>query len=136
MAGAAGAGVSVVLGGASPWPSLVGVAGAAPPRPSLGMKDLTRTTFEPLVGSKFVLRQQPGPVVTVVLGQVTNLPATGGAKGEAFSLLFTGAPESSVRAGVHALEHPSIGSVPMFGVPVGRGRGVQDYEVVVNRQSR
>jgi hypothetical protein len=140
FAAAAGTCVSIALAGSTlRWHWLVG--GPSGPEGTLRRPDgLSRATFEPLLGSRFRLRPESGPIVDAVLSQVDDRPPgpadppDDGA--EAFSLLFT-APSGGPRPaqGTYTIQHPSLGSMQLFAVPVGRARVAQDYEVIVNRRS-
>ena len=53
------------------------------------------------------------------LAEANALPQSPGAPREPFSLIFTG---PAVAQGVYALEHPELGTLELFLVPVGPGR--------------
>ncbi|MGH7748287.1 MAG: DUF6916 family protein, partial [Candidatus Dormibacteria bacterium] len=56
-----------------------------------------------------------------------------GNRGLNFSLLFRGPRESPLEQGMAELEHPVIGAVAVFIVPVGVDAAGVQYEVVFNR---
>lgn len=82
--------------------------------------------FMPLLGSKFFVETQIGPV-ELALSEVEELPR--GSRPERFrtplSLIFTSAPHLSLEQDNYWIEHPAIGRhiwtvaqvLPPFGVP-------------------
>jgi len=93
---------------------------------------LTRQTFVPLIGATFTLRPASGGAVSAKLDRVDARPNPPRTSGEAFSLLFTRPRQNRLAQGTYTVEHPSIGSIPLFVVPVGRAEKAHDYEVVIN----
>ena len=91
------------------------------------LEDLTPDAFAPHVGEGFRL----AGAVDVVLRAVDHgAPAPEGLRAP-FSLRFTGPAEPVVPQGLHPLEHPALGRLELFVVPiVGTGPDGAVYEVV------
>jgi len=86
--------------------------------------------WKPLVGSELVV-DTGGDPVRLELAALDELPG----RGECFSLLFRGeAGEPALEQRNHDVEHPALGTFPLFLVPVGPGEdGRQRFEAIVNR---
>jgi hypothetical protein len=94
---------------------------------------LTRSSFEPLVGSKFRLVDGPD-AQAVVLEDVAGLhPARPGSTEGRFSLLLRGARSSAWDQGTYVLQHRAIGQARLLVVPVDRGVKTYRYQIIVNR---
>lgn len=122
-------GAGVAVAGAAPlWPG--GVAAAATGR-ARGAR-LARATFQPAVGSTFLL--DAGSWSTeAVLEEVGDLPS-GPASGDeaSFGLLFrapASAPSEQATFRVHSAR---VGTFTLLAVPVDRGRIARYYQVIVN----
>lgn len=73
--------------------------------------------------------------VDVTLSGVTDLvPARAQSGAECFSLYFKGG-SAALRQGTYVVEHPALGSFPLFVVPDGNDNGVQGYVAIINRLS-
>ncbi len=96
-----------------------------------GAAGLRLTTFAALVGTRF------GATVAGSHVDLRLARATKGQKvtrrGENFSLLFDGAGGAPFGQGTYTFTHPSIGSFPMFVVPVNQANAAPTYEAVFNR---
>jgi hypothetical protein len=92
---------------------------------------LTPETFEPHVGSEFRL---PDTDSTLVLIDVTRFPPQPDAPRRVpFSLVFAGDPGQFMPQQIHALEHPVLGRLEIFLVPIGPApTGEMRYEAVFN----
>lgn len=91
-------------------------------------------TFAPLVGDAFTLRPPDGDPLELVLSEAERSgdgPA-GGMPGRAvpFALLFHGPPERPLDQGTYRLEHPQLGAVEVFVVPVGPDERGPRYEAI------
>jgi hypothetical protein len=95
-----------------------------------GPSHLRLATYEPLVGGAFLIRRSPSSALRVKLVSATRLPSD---VGEAFSLTFQGHGNAKLDQETYTLEHPRLGTFPLFLVPVGRARRGQSFEAVVNR---
>jgi hypothetical protein len=91
--------------------------------------DITRATFDPHVGSRFAV-SSPSPA-ELELVEVTDIGD--GNHGLNFRLLFRGPREAPLDQGMVELDHPEIGTVALFIVPVGADAAGVQYEVVFNR---
>jgi hypothetical protein len=56
----------------------------------------------------------------------------GGDRDRPFSLVFSAPPSPALRQGIHRLEHPDLGILEVFLVPIGPGRDGLRYEAVFN----
>ncbi len=109
------------------FPDTAVAAPATAARPS----GLHLATFTPLVGTTF------GATVGASRVDLRLAKATKGPKvtrnGECFSLLFDRASGAPFAQGTYAFTHPSIGSFPMFVVPVNQTTAAPTYQAVFNR---
>lgn len=96
---------------------------------------LRRSTFDPLVGSAFVLTAPNGQTIGVRLASVENPPGArrGPPREQAFSLLFRGERRAGAEQGSYRIAHPRLRPFELFVVPVGRGVHGQTYQAIVNR---
>lgn len=94
-----------------------------------GPKHLRLETYAPLVGSTFAIHRLGALPLSVKLASATRLPGVG----ESFSLIFRGHGNAKLAQQVYNLEHPRLGSFPLFLVPVGRPTKGQEFQAVVNR---
>jgi hypothetical protein len=94
---------------------------------------LTRSSFEPLVGSKFRLIDGSN-AQAVVLEDVAGLqPSRPGSSEGRFSLLLRGARSTAWEQGTYVLQHRAIGQARLLVVPVDRGVKAYRYQIIVNR---
>lgn len=93
--------------------------------------DVTLETFAPLVGDAFTVRAADGAVQATLSAARSpeghGYPDTVRAP---FSLTFHGPVEPRLQQGMHALEHPAVGPIELFLVPVGLSADAAVYEVV------
>lgn len=92
----------------------------------LDLATVTHETFEPLVGDEFVLE---GSDRRLVLDAVTTHIEQPNAR-TPFSLEFVGPAEPVLAQQTLALEHPALGKLAVFVVPVGRNERGTRYEAV------
>ena len=90
------------------------------------LDEVTRTTFQPHVGSAF-----RAGAIELELVEVSDVGPAG--DGRSFSLLFRGPRESPLAQGTVELEHGVLGGVLLFLVPVGADAAGVQYEAVFNR---
>lgn len=84
--------------------------------------------FAPHVGQRFVAG---GLEVELVSASALRGAAPEGRA--PFSLIFRGgAGQSSMRQGVVRLEHPALGALELFLVPIGPAGGAMQYEAIFN----
>ncbi len=88
-------------------------------------------TFSALVGTTFGATVG-GPHVQLRLAKATQGQKVT-RKGENFSLLFDGSNGAPFGQGTYTFTHPSIGSFPMFVVPVNGPSATPTYQAVFNR---
>ena len=92
------------------------------------LDELTAATFEPHVGSAFATDAEPAQI-DLVLESVTPLGDRPGGR-EPFSLLFRGPPQPVLTQAIHRLEHPSLGVLEIFVVPMAPAGGASRYEAI------
>jgi hypothetical protein len=97
---------------------------------TVDLRELTRATFERLVGSDFRVLVDETRSVSVKLVQCSALPpasqrADAAIRAEPFSLLFKGSQDLVLEQQIYRLEHSDpdtdLGSLELFLVPVGFG---------------
>jgi hypothetical protein len=93
----------------------------------------TKQELATQVGSRFEVPAGNGtaPSPALELTGIEDLRSTPG--NEQFSLFFLGSPEMPAQQGVYHLEHPALGPLDLFLVPVGREAGGLVLEAVFNR---
>ena len=98
------------------------------------LEDLTPASFLPHVGTQFAVAADGSPTLTLTLASVDVFAERSGARRtQPFSLLFAGPAEPTLPQRIHRLEHPAIGTLEIFLVPVGPGpEGSARYEAVFN----
>jgi hypothetical protein len=84
------------------------------------MEDLTADSFRPHLHEQFWLDSHP-----VELVEVTELPGEPGPR-VPFSLVFEGGPSPPLPQRIYSVEHPEIGALDIFLVPIAADR----YEAV------
>jgi hypothetical protein len=94
-----------------------------------GPRYLRLATYVPLVGSTFRIHREGSSPLSVKLTAATRLQGVG----ESFSLIFRGHGNARLGQQIYNLEHPSLGTFPLFVVPVGRATKGQEFQVIVNR---
>lgn len=95
------------------------------------LAELTHTDFDPLVGSTFQLRLNAAENLPLVLTQVrvaSQTPAAPQRRG--FSLIFGSALPGHVPQHTYALEHPVLGALDLFIVPIGPNADGMQYQAV------
>jgi hypothetical protein len=92
-----------------------------------------RQELDAHVGSRFEVPAGNGTAESLEL-ELTGLEDLRGTPGnEQFSLTFLGPAEMPVQQGVYHLEHPTLGPLDLFLVPIGREAGGLVLEAVFNR---
>jgi hypothetical protein len=94
-----------------------------------GPRYLRLATYVPLVGSTFRIHRSQSSL-SVKLVSATRLPSE---HGEAFSLIFRGHGNAKLGQETYTIEHSTLGTFPLFLVPVGPAQKGQDFQAVVNR---
>lgn len=90
------------------------------------LEDLTKESFQPLVGDTFRLVSHEPPL-ELKLAEIEARWGRG-PKREPFSLLFLGPAEPLLPQRIYRLEHRSLGALDIFLVPVGRDGAAARYE--------
>ena len=95
---------------------------------------LRRSAFTPLLGSTFRMSDTHStiPVVLAEIGDVPVVTAPGDEN--RFSLLFTAPAGPKRPQGTYRMQHPRLGEVSLFVVPVGRGATSPQYQAIINRR--
>jgi hypothetical protein len=93
----------------------------------MSLDALTADAFRPRLNETFRLTG-PGPALDLVLAEVTD--AGQGANRRAFSLIFS-APSQPVKPqAIYRLDHPAMGALEIFLVPLGPEHGVFRYQAI------
>jgi hypothetical protein len=121
-AGTAGAGRALAGDGNTEAASALG-------RPVPGPRYLRRSSYTPLVGTSFRVQRPGGRRVVLYLASVTALES----EAESFSLIFRSREGSRLPQDTYRIEHPRLGTFPLFLVPVGAQRADQEIQAIVNR---
>ena len=105
------------------------VASAAP-------GELVRSTFVPHVNGTFTVHVGPLQRIATRLVAIEDLPGAAHAAADRegrFALFFDGPGAEALAQGTYSLEHPALGTFPLFLVPVGGRDDVRHYQAVFNR---
>ena len=89
---------------------------------------VTLQTFAPVVGDGF--RVEAGEGITLELELAEVSAAGDGAGREPFTLLFRGPTEPVLPQGTYGFEHPSLGRIEVFIVPIGSNADGVSYEAI------
>ena len=96
------------------------------------LESLTSHDFNPLLEQTFRLHHQPGqPPLEVTLVEVVEFgpePPAGGR--QPFSLVFRGPLSPVLPQRIYPLEHPMLGALEIFIVPLGPEQGGVRYQVI------
>jgi hypothetical protein len=94
----------------------------------------TAEDFRQHLGTKFGVRVATPRPLELELNEVKDYTPRANEPGgmERFSLFFYGPGDIMLNQGTFALEHPSMGEVTLFIVPVGKDARGFRYEVVFN----
>lgn len=103
--------------------------GSAMPSPDL--QGLQAADFMPLLGQDFNIRFPGGAPAVAQLEEVVELPGYSPLERKPFSIILqTDQQTSYYLQSIYTIEHPALGPLPVFLVPVGKkGKGMQ-YEAV------
>jgi hypothetical protein len=94
----------------------------------MSVSSLTPSDFEPHVGHEFTVDVN-GKRLGLKLTQVERL-GTALREGGAFSLLFLSPPGPFLAQGSYPMQHPVLGPLELFMVPLGPKDGSNRYEVI------
>lgn len=89
--------------------------------PELELESLTRDLFADKVGQSFDLLINDGSRHPLELAEVRDVFAGGQREGkrQPFALAFLGSSTAYVNQAIHILEHPTLGRLSIFLVPLG-----------------
>ena len=90
--------------------------------------EATIETFRPAVGEAFAVGGEEDDTVELLLVEAEPKDGGPGAPRPAFSLLFHGPAEPALTQGTYRFEHPGIGAMGIFIVPLGRDEHGSVYE--------
>jgi hypothetical protein len=98
------------------------------------LESLAASHFAPHEGEAFLVSQDGGVAVELMLISVTEFTKGVPSPGERvpFSLLFRGPADRPLSQRIHRLEHPVMGALDLFIVPLGPREGGLVYEAVFN----
>lgn len=106
------------------------------PRGQLMLNEVTQAQFAEHVGSAFQFEIEAGRVLAATLVEARLLPVTQAnrpdARRAAFSLIFRLSTRESLRQRIYGIEHPQLGRMEIFLVPVGRESGDLLLEAIFN----
>ena len=98
--------------------------------PTVDLAAVSSATFAPYLGEGFILGSTDAPVPLTLAAVDALPPSSGGGRHEPFSLVFRG-PRHPVRPqGTYRLEHPELGRVDLFLVPIEPDAQGARYEAV------
>ena len=99
---------------------------------SSDLDQLSFNVFSQHVHTQFVVRIDASTSIAIELASTIERPTA--PDFECFSLLFLGPESPLLRQGLHSLEHPTLGTLDLFLVPIGKGARGVSYEAVFNRK--
>jgi len=91
---------------------------------------VTKQTFEPIKGGVFELVIGGGQTIPLELSAVLGTGLQGAASREQFSLHFRGPATPVLPQKIYRLQHPSLGALDIFLVPIRRDASGMTYEAV------
>lgn len=96
------------------------------------LDDVTHDTFVDRVGETFRVAAADGDTLDLTLAEATLAPEGHSAPGSraAFSLIFHGPVDRYAPQGIWRLEHPEVGRLDVFLVPLGPAEDVMRYQAV------
>jgi hypothetical protein len=100
------------------------------------LETLTLATFTDCVGNVFRLHRGAAAPLDVELTEATPLGAEGterpAGRREPFAIVFRGPRHVVLPQKIYALEHPRLGTLELFVVPIGPDAQGMRYEAVFN----
>ena len=98
----------------------------------LKSEQLKKSGFDAALQNVFVVTTEDNPAQHEFM--LTELRSRAAPKGyEQFSLLFLGPVEPAMPQGIYCFQHASLGTLPLFMVPVGKSANGMQYEVCISR---
>ena len=98
------------------------------------LAQLRPTLLTEYVGTQLEVSDDPARVFDLTLTSVVTHIHT--EQMEAFSIFFHGPPEPFMSQGIRKLNHPILGELSMFLVPIGQDKDGFQYEAVFNHMIR
>ena len=98
------------------------------------LEDLTEASFQPHRGSRFHVPLEGGPGLELELAEVALYPrdTMAAPRRAPFSLLFRGPAQAFLPQRIYRLQHPEMGELDLFLVPIRRDGDTLVYEAVFN----
>lgn len=96
----------------------------------IDLATLTRASFEPHVGERFVMHVSPTLAIALELIAVDALPTPHDARRTSFALRFRAAGPGHVPQRIYRVEHPIVGALDIFLVPLGPDAVGMRYEAI------
>lgn len=96
---------------------------------TVSLKTLTADDFSRHVNTLFTFNDG-GREWRLTLTSVSTLPSQHPGMRKPFSLIFTGPPDIILPQHIYHLDHPSMGRLDIFIVPIGRDAEGTQYEAV------
>lgn len=93
------------------------------------LERLSLDDFTPLVSQRFHVTV-PGGVLDLTLVEASPAGAAAAGRRAPFSLVFRGAATPVLPQAIYPFDHPSLGTIEMFIVPIGPDAGGMTYEAV------
>lgn len=98
----------------------------------LNLDQVSRATFDPLVGETFDVVFSDGRI-PLTLAEVRAVAGTmANAKREAFALTFRGEPKLRLPQRIYRFEHATLGQFDIFLVQIGADANSSQFEVIFN----
>ncbi|MDQ3724734.1 MAG: hypothetical protein M3335_02395 [Actinomycetota bacterium] len=94
------------------------------------MSELTLETFAPAVGQTFTVGDPAGTTVELLLVEATGQDIGPQASRPPFSLIFHGPADPFLTQASYRFEHPTLGVMGIFIVPLGRDEHGAAYEAI------
>lgn len=94
----------------------------------MSLLDLTPADFEPHAGTEFAVEAN-GKRLTFRLAEIERL-GNARREGGAFSLMFVSPPGPILPQGIYPMQHPRLGTLELFIVPLGPKDGSNSYQVI------
>jgi hypothetical protein len=94
-------------------------------------EEFTLEKFAQHTGSQFLMHLQDSQTVGLELDSVKDLGSS--AQHIQFSLIFKGPTSAPIEQKIYRLDHPDLGPLDLFLVPIARDQAGVQYEAIVNR---
>lgn len=91
----------------------------------------TPEMFAPHAGSKFLMNRGNSETLELELENIKDLGSS--ARHIQFSMVFLGPQNAPIEQKIYRLDHPVLGALDLFLVPIGRDQKGVQYEAIINR---